>query len=332
LSSSRKERMVVWYSCFSNPRESIPGILMSSRLIILFSSILMLPLLTSQAEAECPGYPQVSWWGSLSHEGVRGYVNQKHGGDWAGYLDKWSRQLATVRTIYGQGKGIKIPSTGVTIKGMQLSDYIGKLAQRVDINRCLSKETGVEIKSKSTKSADKKLKVTPFGQGVNAYRAGDFKTARDIWLPLAIEGNEKAQNALGHLYRKGLGVEVDLAVSRNWYSKSAAQNDPVGLYSFGDLSRREAKTKAEMAKALGLIEQSANLNYAGAQYAMAQIYHQGKEVPADDGEAYFWNLLAQGNKYKKAPALMEILDKSVSDIDKDIQSERAREWLANLKE
>jgi hypothetical protein len=316
---------------FFQSRESIPGIFMSSRLIILFSSVLILPLLSSQAEAECPAFPQVSWWGTLTHEGVRGYVNQKHGGDWAGYLDKWSRQLATVRTIYGQGKGIKIPSTGVTIKGMQLSDYIGKLAQRVDINLCLSKETGPVTASKTSKSSEKKLKITAFGQGVNAYRAGDFKLAREIWLPLAFEGNEKAQNAIAHLYRKGLGVEIDLAVARRWYSKSAAQNDPVGLYSFGDLSRREAKSKAEMATALSLIEKSANLNYPGAQYAMAQIYHQGKEIPADDGEAYFWNLLAQENNYKKAPALMEILDKSVSDADKITQSERAKEWLAKLK-
>ncbi|MBL6941601.1 MAG: sel1 repeat family protein [Rhodospirillales bacterium] len=304
---------------------------MSSRLIIVFSSIMILPLLSSQAEAECPAFPQVSWWGTLTHEGVIGYVNQKHGGDWAGYLEKWSRQLANVRTIYGQGKGIKIPSTGITIKGLQLSDYIDKLAQRVDINLCLSKETEPATVSEESKTSDKKFKITVFGQGVNAYRAGDFKLAREIWLPLAIEGNAKAQNALGHLYRKGLGVVVDLAVSRRWYGKSAAQNDPVGLYSFGDLSRREAKSKAEMATALSLIEKSANLNYAAGQYAMAVIYHQGKEVAADDSEAYFWNLLAQENNYKKAPALMEILDKSVSAIDKDIQSERVKEWLAKLK-
>ena len=299
---------------------------MSSRLFILVSAFLLVPLLSAPAQAECGPFPSVSWWGKLTHEGVKAYVAQKHGGDWSGYLDKCSRQLANVRAIYGEGKGIKIPSTGTTIKGMQLSEYISMLAQRVDINECLSKESvGTE------KATRKTPKETPFAKGVKAYRAGDFKIAHDIWLPLAEAGDAKAQNALGHLYRKGLGVDADLDISRQWYGKSAAKGDRGALFSLGDIARTTATTKAEMDKAIILIRKSANLNYGGAQFALAEIMHRGKDIKADDGEAYFWVSLALMNKYKNAQALKDILDKSLSADVRKAQSARAQAWLAKLK-
>jgi TPR repeat protein len=304
---------------------------MFKRLTVLFSAILLFPLLTTQAEAKCAAFPNVSWWGKLTHGGVKIYVSQKHGGEWAGYLEKWSRQLANVKTIYGQGNGIKIPSTGVTLKGLQLSDYIDKLSQRVNVNECLSKEKSPAASTTTTKVRKKVIKVTPFGKGVAAYRASDFKIAHDIWLPLANDGNAKAQNALGHLYRKGYGVEPDLAISRRWYSKSAASGDKVGLYSLGDIIRTSAASQDDMAKAIILIKKSANLNYGVAQNALAELLHQGKNLAANDAQAYFWILLAQKNNYKKAQILKDILDKSLSATEKKSQSQRALKWLKKVK-
>ncbi len=304
---------------------------MSSRLFILVSAFLLVPLLSTPAQAECGPFPSVSWWGKLTHEGVKAYVAQKHGGDWSGYLDKWSRQLDNVRVIYGEGKSIKIPSTGTTLKGLQLSEYIGKIAQRVDVNECLSKEPAGSAAGSTEKTTRRVLKETPFGKGVTAYRAKDYKTAHDIWLPLAEAGDTNAQNALGHLYRKGLGVDADLDISRQWYGKSAAKGDRGGLFSLGDIARTTATTKEEMDKAIILIRESANLNYGGAQFALAEIIHQGKDIKADDGEAYFWVSLALMNKYKNAQALKDILDKSLSADVKKAQSARAQAWLAKLQ-
>jgi len=305
---------------------------MPSRLFIIILGFFLVPLLSFQAEAaKCGPFPQVAWWGKLTHEGVKAYVAQKHGGDWSGYLDKWDRQLANVRTIYGQGKGIKVPSTGITIKGIQLSDYIGKLAQRVDVNQCLSKEKNDPTTSTTTKTTKKVLKVTPFGKGVNAYRAGNFKIAHDIWLPLAKSGNTKSQNALGFLYRKGYGVESDLDISRQWYGKSAAKGNKVAIFSLGDIGLTTAKSKDEVAKALILIRKSANLNYGAAQFNLAEILHQGKDLAKDDGEAYFWTSLAVMNNFKKAQALKERLEKLLPENDKQSQSKRARHWLLKNK-
>jgi TPR repeat protein len=286
---------------------------------------------SSNAEAECAAFPQVSWWGKLTHNGVKGYVKQKHGGDWAGYLDKWRRQLANVKTIHGQGKGIKISSSGKTLKGQELGDYIGKLAQRVDINTCLSQEKN-DVET-STKKKTKVLKkaTTPYGKGVIAYRAGDFKDAHDIWLPVAKDGNPKAQNALGHLYRQGLGVEKNLETSRKWYTKSATRGDSVGQFSLGDIGRENATNKKETIDALRLIMKAALKNYAPAQLALAEVNQSGEGVKANNTEAYFWALLAVKNNYKRAQALFEVTAEALSEEVKKAQSVRADQWLAKHK-
>ncbi len=47
--------------------------------------------------------------------------------------------------------------------------------------------------------------------GWYAYTAGDFVMARGEWLPLASDGDARAQFQLGVMYQKGEGVEADAA-------------------------------------------------------------------------------------------------------------------------
>jgi TPR repeat protein len=296
--------------------------------VFLGVGIFLASVFASQAEAKCTPYPQVAWWGKLSHEGVNGYVNNKHGGAWPGYLDKWQRQHAFVKFIHAKGLGIKIRSTGQTLKGQPLGVYIANLAQRVEINQCLAQQQngdGKTITRKKTKL--KTTTTTPFGKGVIAYRAGDFKAAHDIWLRLAVGGNLKAQNAIGHLYYKGLGVSADLSKSRLWYASSAAHGDPVGQFSVGNIDRNTATTKEEFAKAVSLIEKAAMKNYAMAQFAMSKIHQKGEYGPIDNHKAYFWAILAMKNNYKKAQPLLKHLEQLLSQADKHTQSARAIVWL-----
>lgn len=303
----------------------------TSRVLCLISTFLVLGLTPEKADAECAPFPEVAWWGELTHEGIKGYVQQKHGGDWAGYMDKWARQASKVKQIHSQGKGIKIPSTGQTIKGQQLSDYVAKLNQRVEINRCLSQEKGsVETTTKKKKKIKKKV-ATPYGQGVAAYRAGEFKKAHNIWLVVAKGGNPKALNALGHLYRKGLGVEKNLDTARQWYGKSAAGGNAVAQYSLGDIGREIATNKKEKIAALKLIMKAALQNYAPAQLVLAEVNQTGEGVRVNMKEAYFWSLLAVKNNYKKAVTLNETVGETLSDPVKSAQSDRADKWLLKHK-
>src|SRR4030095_12663603 len=48
-----------------------------------------------------------------------------------------------------------------------------------------------------------------FEEGIQAYKHGDYATAARAWLPLAQQGDARAQFLLGSLYAQGYGVPQD---------------------------------------------------------------------------------------------------------------------------
>lgn len=62
-----------------------------------------------------------------------------------------------------------------------------------------------------------------FQNGQAAYQRGDYQTAREIWLPLAEQGDANAQLKLGQIYRLGEGVPRDYRIAAHWFAKAAHQ-------------------------------------------------------------------------------------------------------------
>ena len=46
-------------------------------------------------------------------------------------------------------------------------------------------------------------------KGLQAYKAGDFKTALSQWIPFADSGNASAQSNLGFMFERGHGVPLN---------------------------------------------------------------------------------------------------------------------------
>ncbi len=65
--------------------------------------------------------------------------------------------------------------------------------------------------------------------GVEAYSKSDFRAAMAEWLPLAEAGDALAQNSVGALYDRGLGVDEDDATAVYWYQRAADQNLPLAM-------------------------------------------------------------------------------------------------------
>ena len=61
--------------------------------------------------------------------------------------------------------------------------------------------------------------------GIDAYQQGDYDRAMQILLPLAEEGNAKAQCHVASMYQAGLGVTVDGHAAVKWYRRAAEQED-----------------------------------------------------------------------------------------------------------
>lgn len=68
-----------------------------------------------------------------------------------------------------------------------------------------------------------------YAAGEAALLSWDFSTALRILAPLAEAGDARAQNDIGVMYGKGLGVSEDPVLAYAWYGVASAGGDQVAL-------------------------------------------------------------------------------------------------------
>ena len=73
--------------------------------------------------------------------------------------------------------------------------------------------------------------VPGFGDGWNAYEAGEYEKAAEIWTALAETGHINAQTNLGFMYDYGTGVNRDHQLAARWYRAAATQGSAAGQYN-----------------------------------------------------------------------------------------------------
>jgi TPR repeat protein len=93
----------------------------------------------------------------------------------------------------------------------------------------------------------------PWEDGMAAYNRGDYLPAIRVFRTLAEQGNAKAQNVLGVMFRKGEGVPKNPARAHMWLSFAAARGDARAKAELREVSRtmtpQEISQAQEMAKA-----------------------------------------------------------------------------------
>lgn len=161
--------------------------------------------------------------------------------------------------------------------------------------------------------------------GLDAYRSGDFESARQIWQDLADQGDAAAQFNLGTLYDSGEGVAQDTARAAELWAAAAdqgllvashnlalmeleqAEGDPARLeaararleqaaaaglprstYTLGKMYLLGVGVPQDMARALELLRQAADAGLPRAEYNMGKIYRDGEGVEADPVAAADW--------------------------------------------
>ncbi len=113
--------------------------------------------------------------------------------------------------------------------------------------------------------------------GKAAYDAGDYQTAYNQLLPLAEAGDAKAQIKLGHLYRKGLFVEMNEIKAENLYFSALKKNTPVAAYSLYllYLKKLNVPTKVRL-RGLTWLYISYNLKYPSAEDVVKNLIPNSK--------------------------------------------------------
>jgi len=129
-----------------------------------------------------------------------------------------------------------------------------------------------------------------YQDGVDAYKRKEYKTAYKLWLPLAEQGNAKAQYILGVMYVKGLGVPKDYKEAVKWFRLAAEQGITL------------------------------------AQYNLGVMYAEGEGVPQDYVSAHMWMNLSGSNGHKDAVTNRNIVEKKMTKQQIEKAKEMARNW------
>ena len=74
-----------------------------------------------------------------------------------------------------------------------------------------------------------------YQDGLDAFERKDYETAYKLILPLAEQGDARAQTALGLMYAEGLGFPQDYKEAVKWYRLSAEQGNAKAQYNLGNL-------------------------------------------------------------------------------------------------
>jgi uncharacterized caspase-like protein len=103
-----------------------------------------------------------------------------------------------------------------------------------------------------------------------SYDRANYDTALRVWKPQAEGGDAKAQNYVGEIYERGLGIPPDHAEAARWYRLAAEQG------------------------------------YAPAQLNLGQLLEQGLGVPRDVPAALEWYRRASGLETVSLPYVAEV--------------------------
>lgn len=104
----------------------------------------------------------------------------------------------------------------------------------------------------------------PWEDGMAAYNRGDYAPAIRVFRALAEQGNAKAQNVLGVMFRKGEGVPKNPLRARMWFGFAAKRGEAGARAELREVSR--TMTAQEISQAEAMAKACEASNYRACEY------------------------------------------------------------------
>ncbi|MFC6672944.1 caspase family protein [Marinobacterium aestuariivivens] len=113
-----------------------------------------------------------------------------------------------------------------------------------------------------------------------AYDRADYASALKVWLPKALEGDPEAQNYVGEIYEKGLGLAPDYRVAAHWYRQAADQGYAPAQINMGNLSEKGLGVPRDRQAALNWYRRASGLgdDLAFSSTLKAEFDEQEREL------------------------------------------------------
>lgn len=164
--------------------------------------------------------------------------------------------------------------------------------------------------------------------GREAFVAGDYAKALEIWRPMAEEGDARAQFNVGLIYDEGLGVERDREKAREWWSMAAEQGLLTAGYNLALLEIEQATDEdggGDIEQALANLRETAEAGHLPARYTLGKIYQYGVGVAEDPAAAVEHIRAAAEGGFAKAQYSLGKIYRDGSGVEQD--AAQAAEWF-----
>ena len=171
------------------------------------------------------------------------------------------------------------------------------------------------------------------GDGLAAYRAGDYAKAIELWRPLAEKGDAEAQYRIGTLFAEGKGVQRNDETAVSWFRRAAEGGNAMAQYNLGASYAAGIGVAHDDAEAAKWFRRAADQGMPYAELNLGLLYAAGRGVPQDNVEAMAWlqislfGLPPGGVRSDVARAMQDVSAKMTSEQLQDAR-ERARVWKA----
>jgi uncharacterized protein len=150
-------------------------------------------------------------------------------------------------------------------------------------------------------------------EGVEKWRAGDYKAAVTEWLPFAARGDADALFNLGQAYKLGRGVAKNETIALEYYRKAATRGHGPAQEKLGITLYAQPGTKAE---GIRWLEQAAKSNQARAQYVLGVAHFNGDAAPRNWPLAYAYMLRANNGGVPQSVAALATMNANISINDR----------------
>jgi len=100
-----------------------------------------------------------------------------------------------------------------------------------------------------------------------AFDRADYRTALNVWLETAKQGDAEAQVNVGEIFEKGLGTEPNYQLAAEWYRKAATQGNTRGAINLGYLYEKGLGVEKDTTKALNWYRKASGLEGDDLQFA-----------------------------------------------------------------
>lgn len=162
-------------------------------------------------------------------------------------------------------------------------------------------------------AADSERAAAAYADAVRALTGGDQAAGVSGLKSSANLGSAAAQLHLARLYETGdAGLPVDVAESRRWTERAAAQGDRRAMHNLGLLYFEGKGGRKDLALAKEWFRRAADLGLSDSQYNLGLVYENGYGVTKNVAEAYKWYVIAARNGDDGGRSSAERLQRQVS--------------------